>query len=85
MARNPYDAHLCAQDPDGFARGFERATGWIRTAHPSRALLVYAAVAASTDRSWPDTADLIGFRHTAYGEGLALGIYGLKALEVLDG
>jgi hypothetical protein len=85
MPRNPYDAHLCAQDPDGFALGFERAASWVTVAHPQRAALVHHAIATSTNRPWPDTAARIGFRPNAYVEGLALGIYGLKALEGIGG
>jgi hypothetical protein len=83
MPSNPYDAHLCVQDPDGFARGFDRAASWVQTARPERAALVHHAIATSTGRPWSTTAALIRFQPDAYGEGLALGIYGLVALEAL--
>lgn len=63
--RNPYDAHLCAQDPDGFQDGFDAAR---RAAD---------AIATSTNRPWTETAELIGWPPTAYHQGLALAIYGL--------
>ena len=83
MRRDPYTAHSCAQDPDGFALGFGRAADWVKTARPERAALVHHAIAASTNQPWPVTATRIGFRPTAYGEGLALGIYGVVALRQL--
>lgn len=81
----PYDRHSCAQDPDGFTRGFDRAASWVETANLHRANQVWQAMTISTGRPWPDTAALIGFRPNAYGEGLALGIYGIKALEAIRG
>lgn len=81
----PYDRHTCAHDPEQFALGFDRATGWVATARPHRAAFVHRVIATSAGRPWPATATLIGFKPNAYGEGLALGIYGIKALEELDG
>lgn len=84
MHRDPYTAHSCAQDPDGFALGFDRAASWVETAGPQRADHVHRAIAASTDQPWPATATAIRFRPNAYGEGLALGIYGIVALRRLQ-
>jgi hypothetical protein len=76
MARNPFDAHLCAQDPASFQTGFDFARFWVaHLAHPGEAQAITQAIADSDGGAdWP-----IGGRipWTAEGEGFALGVYGL--------
>lgn len=78
MPRNPYDAHLCAQDPVAFKRGFDRAADWI-TEHPDQASDIYYAIKYSDGGAdWP----ILGYlSHTPEHEGLVLGVYGIEALK----
>lgn len=80
MARTPFDAHLCAADPLGWAAGFDQAADWIIRNGPVASARVYQAVRDSTGVPWPVTAGRLGWSATAEREGLALGVYGLVRL-----
>lgn len=80
MPRAPYPAHLCDQDPAGFARGFARAAELVER-RPELAAAIYRLLATHPGKlPWP----VFGiFQETAEDEGLLLGAYGLVALERL--
>jgi hypothetical protein len=86
MGRNPYQAHLCAQDPDGFERGFNFATTWLPVARlfePARIEQIHRAIRDSTGVPFPQTAAKAWLDPTPWHEGFMLGVYGIKALEAI--
>jgi hypothetical protein len=76
----PYDSHLCAADPAGFALGFARARVLVER-RPAAARQIHDLLATHVGKlPWP----VFGiFTETAYHEGLLLGVYGLVALDAL--
>jgi hypothetical protein len=78
VARNPYDAHLCAQDPAAFLAGFDFAAWWVdHLAHPGEADAIHHAIMCSDGGAdWPIAGRI---PHTPRGEGFALGVYGVVA------
>jgi hypothetical protein len=82
MGRDPYLAHLCAQDPVLWEAGFNFAPVWVeRLAPPGKADEFYQAVRRSTGTPFPATALGLGLRPVPFVEGFLLGVYGIKALE----
>jgi hypothetical protein len=86
MARNPYQAHLCAQDPERFESGFQFAHRWVTDLAPrGYAEHIYRVVRDSKGVSFYKTSERAGLQPTPFVEGFMLGVYGIKALEVVDG
>ena len=80
--RNPYDAHLCAQDPEAFKCGFDFAEFWVRHLAASSATPggIYQAIKRSSGVPFSVTAAVVGLPPIAKAEGLMLGVYGLPGL-----
>jgi hypothetical protein len=84
MARNPYQAHLCAQDPDGFEGGFSFAALWLdHLSLAGQPETIHRVISRSAGQPWEETAARLGLPPTAQAEGFALGVYGIKALECI--
>lgn len=81
MTRPPYDAHLCAQDPQAFERGFRFGSNWDVLISSDQAEAIYQAVKDSTNIPFPQTAAKVGSTPTPWVEGFMLGVYGHVALE----
>jgi hypothetical protein len=77
--RNPYDAHLCAQDPGAFAAGFRLAARYAGC-YPETAELARQMIADSSGVAWEETAARLSWPPSARRQGLALGLYGWLAL-----
>lgn len=79
MTRPPFTAHLCAQYPAAFERGFGCASFWVdHLAHapdltPQR---IHHAIHHSTGVPFPVTAAVVGLAPEPAVEGFMLGVYG---------
>jgi hypothetical protein len=82
VPRNPYAAHLCAQDPTLFAAGFGFARVWVnKLAPPGKAEQIHDAIRRSSNVAFTDTARSVDLKPSAFVEGFMLGVYGYLALH----
>jgi hypothetical protein len=84
IGRNPYQAHLCVQDPTAWEAGFRTADGWLRYLAHTEGLTpdrITQAIHHSSGVPFPHTAASVGLVHGPWVEGFMLGVYGLVTLE----
>jgi hypothetical protein len=82
MSRPPYDAHLCALDPQAFEAGFRFAGPWVgKSAAEGQPDAIYRAIKDSTGIPFPETARKVGLNASPWTEGFMLGVYGHVGLQ----